>query len=243
MILDHPNTSMADPIDYTSQTASRITKVFHKNSRRRCQTCRTRRVKVGHERCAVTKVRLTASPYDDGKQCDELRPILVKCKARGVACAFTPTALAERTATNPRPSPAETASAVSGAQAAGVGSAQSDQASSLDLQLNFNNLENALDLSETKSRSMLVLRLMQNFQEHLSRPFPDHVNSHVVTAWGMEIPRMGLQHDNLLYMMFALLCFACFVASQKTLISLWRRTYTWVSHFASNIRRWLSSVA
>lgn len=60
-----------------------------------------------------------------------------------------------------------------------------------------------LDQSESTNRRLLELRLMHNFTEYMTRPFPDHLKAHVVTGWGVEVPRMSFQHENLMCMLMA----------------------------------------
>jgi hypothetical protein len=84
---------------------------------------------------------------------------------------------------------------------------ESGRAASTTTFPNIADIENVLDLPESKARRMLELRLMNHWAEYLAKPFPEVANSHLVTAWGEHVPRMALRYDNVLSMMFA--CSAC----------------------------------
>ncbi|KAE8448755.1 hypothetical protein EG329_008971 [Mollisiaceae sp. DMI_Dod_QoI] len=61
-----------------------------------------------------------------------------------------------------------------------------------------------LEIPESKSRRMLELRLQQNFIEKISQTLSACHQPKVRHAWGVEVPKMALTHDNVLYGMLAL---------------------------------------
>ncbi len=101
------------------------------------------------------------------------------------------------------PSPSEDSDLASDVRPSTKPVKDSGRAISSAFPLNFDDVENVLDLPESKSRRMLELRLMNNWAEKLARPWPDLVNSHLVTDWGEHVPQMALRYDNVQYMMFA----------------------------------------
>lgn len=61
------------------------------------------------------------------------------------------------------------------------------------------------EIPESKSRRLLELQLLQNYLAKLSRPFPETEGQDGSAAWSfLEVPQMALEHDNLLYAMFAI---------------------------------------
>jgi len=61
-----------------------------------------------------------------------------------------------------------------------------------------------LEIPESKSRRMLELRLQQNFIEKISQTLSACHQPKVRHAWGVEVPKMALTHDNVLYGMLAM---------------------------------------
>jgi hypothetical protein len=119
-----------------------------------------------------------------------------------VACTFSD-APKDITVTPPIPSPSDD-SDVSSLTRSSTKSRDEAEKASLSAHLaNLTNVGNVLDLPESKSRRMLELRLMTNWQENLARPFKDHANAQLVTGWGEHVPQMALKHDNVLYMMYS----------------------------------------
>ncbi|KAF8848653.1 hypothetical protein BDZ45DRAFT_664215 [Acephala macrosclerotiorum] len=64
--------------------------------------------------------------------------------------------------------------------------------------------ESIFEMSESKQRRMLELRLQQNFIERTSLTLSACHNPKVRNAWAVEVPKLGLLNDNVLYGMLAL---------------------------------------
>lgn len=60
------------------------------------------------------------------------------------------------------------------------------------------------DIPESKSRRMLELRLLQNFISNTSPTLPATQNTDLLHSWSVEVPKLALQHDNLLYEILSL---------------------------------------
>jgi hypothetical protein len=63
---------------------------------------------------------------------------------------------------------------------------------------------NAFDMPESKSRRLLELRLLQNWIDRTSKTFGACHYDDVRHAWSIEVPKLALQHDNLLYQVFSI---------------------------------------
>jgi hypothetical protein len=64
--------------------------------------------------------------------------------------------------------------------------------------------ESIFEMPESKQRRMLELRLQQNFIERTSQTLSACHNPKVRNAWAVEVPKLGLLNDNVLYGMLAL---------------------------------------
>ncbi len=60
------------------------------------------------------------------------------------------------------------------------------------------------DIPECRSRRLLELRLLQNFIEKTSATFSGCHNPDVSHTWSVEVPKLALKNDNLLYGMFSI---------------------------------------
>lgn len=60
------------------------------------------------------------------------------------------------------------------------------------------------DIPESKARRKLELRLLQNFIENTSQTFSSCNTAQVRLAWANDVPKLALEHDNLLYGIFSI---------------------------------------
>ncbi|GIJ84642.1 hypothetical protein Asppvi_003491 [Aspergillus pseudoviridinutans] len=160
------------------QARRRMTKAYHRKSRNGCQRCRTRRVK-----------------------CDEIHPTCGNCERHEVACIY-PNAAKKRndqdTKTDGKQGsdifgPANTLIPTLSGESELQGTPSSD----------FNDVGD-FQLPESKSRRLLELRLFDYYKDHLMDPLPGQAKSREVTAWSSLIPQLGLEYENVHYMMFSM---------------------------------------
>lgn len=85
------------------------------------------------------------------------RPICLNCETRAVACTFTLSARPRIVADQTLPSPSEDSDLGSNLCSATKGSTGQGTATSSAFPISFNDVENVLDLSESRSRRILEL--------------------------------------------------------------------------------------
>jgi len=101
------------------------------------------------------------------------------------------------------------------------------------INLSFHLLEPAIasdiEIPESKARRKLELRLQHNFIANMCPTFSACHNVAVREAWSTDVPKVALEHDNLLYEMFAISAFhllksdpndAELIAARQTYLSL-----------------------
>jgi hypothetical protein len=64
-----------------------------------------------------------------------------------------------------------------------------------------------IEIPESKARQKLELRLQQNFIANMCQTFSACHNFVVREAWSTDVPKVALEHENLLYEMFAISAF------------------------------------
>jgi hypothetical protein len=60
------------------------------------------------------------------------------------------------------------------------------------------------DVPESRSRRLLELRLLQNYIERTSKTFAACHHEDVRIAWSYQLPKLALEHDNLLYQVLSI---------------------------------------
>ena len=60
------------------------------------------------------------------------------------------------------------------------------------------------DISETKERRLLELRLLHNFIDKLAQPFRLPQSRDVIFTWSQDVPQLALRHENLLYALMSI---------------------------------------
>ncbi|KAF3760030.1 hypothetical protein M406DRAFT_269754 [Cryphonectria parasitica EP155] len=63
--------------------------------------------------------------------------------------------------------------------------------------------DQGISLPESKARRMLEHRLLQNWYQNLNRQFPMYPHDDWRDVWVVHIPRLSLQHENMLHAMLA----------------------------------------
>lgn len=153
--------------------------------------------------CARPKVFPT-SDTDLGIKCDERRPLCSNCETRGIPCGFSADHQNDSSGNDALPGHSEDVDVKGSNRKSKPLHNEPGQASFSIAFENLNNTDGVPDIPESKLRRMLELRLLVHYTEHIMQPFPDLANAHLVTAWGAEVPRMALEYDNVMYMLFAL---------------------------------------
>jgi len=130
-----------------------------------------------------------------------VKPVCGSCKKHDTVCVYdspqsTPPAAGGSGHITPQPEQQhEGPSVIPEASVAGL----KFQSLNINIEKLFDSSTETGNLSETKERRLLELRLLHNFLEHITQPFKLPQAGEVVSAWSQDVPKLALRHENLLY--------------------------------------------
>lgn len=179
-----------------NDTTSRPAKVGHRKSRNGCKKCKFRRVK-----------------------CDEVRPICGNCTRLKMDCSWPdlrpdhgPSA---RRRPSPSPRPASHLSPSTLSTGTAPTSRHTPEPTTNPYLANwprwpseenpFAQLDDGagINMPESRARRLMEHRLMQNYYHTFAKPSPVTPAESWRNLWTTHIPALGLNHDNILYGIFA----------------------------------------
>jgi Fungal specific transcription factor domain len=148
------------------------------------------------------------------RQCDESKPVCHSCNRHGVSCVYENTPPKSSTSTTPIQD-----TSPNGRQQSPKGDFLEDYradgpplavlhledefAQGITHSSDFDD-SNGFDVPESKSRRLLELRLLQHYIDRTSKTMAATHHDDILNAWASEVPKLALQHDNLLYQILSM---------------------------------------